>query len=258
MADIINLGIEVAKEAGKFLLANFGKIDKIESKGDRNFATNLDKEAEKIIVDKVKKVFPNHGIIAEEGGSQGADREYLWIIDPLDGTHNFIRDINIFGVSIGIIYRGDFIGGVIYMPVEDELYVGEKGNGAYKNDEKISVSSNDNLKDCSISFDSSIRYSPKNMLKVLDVLAKEVFNIRMLGSSARALTYLAEGKLDLAVEFHDRPWDFAGGVSIIEEAGGRLTNLKGGALTYKTIGYIASNGIVHDKIKEIVLPCLGS
>jgi myo-inositol-1(or 4)-monophosphatase len=253
MNDIFDVAVEAAKAAGKFLLANFGKVSQIECKGDRNFATNLDREAEKMIIDKVKEKFPDHGIIAEESGSSGVDKDYLWIIDPLDGTHNFMRDINIFGVSIGILYKQEFVAGVIYMPQDDELYTGEKGCGAYKNGKRIYVSSNDTLKECSISFDSSIRYSPDIMLKVLGDLASKVFNVRMFGSSARALAYVAEGRLDFSVEFHDRPWDFAGGVSIIEEAGGKLVDLRGCALTYKTIGYIASNAKVYDKVREIVL-----
>lgn len=252
MKEIINVAIDAAKEAGDFLLENFGKISQIEKKGDRNFATNLDKEAEEMILDKISTKFPNHGIIAEEGGSSAPGREYLWVIDPLDGTHNFMRNIDIFGVSIGIVQRGKFVGGVIYMPKEDELYVGQKGGGAYKNNKKIKVSSNNNLKDCFIAFDSSIRYSPEVMLKVLGDLASEVFSVRMLGSSARHLSYLAEGVLDFVVEFHDRPWDFSGGVCIIEEAGGKITDLKGGSLSYKDIGYIASNSLTHYKIEEIV------
>ncbi len=252
MKEIVDLAVEVAKEAGEFLLKNFGNISQIEKKGDRNFATNLDKEAEEMIIAKVKSKFPDHGIIAEESGNSGEDREYLWIIDPLDGTHNFMRNIDIFGVSIGVVYKGDFIAGVIYMPKDKELYVGAKGNGAYKNGKKISVSSTKDLKECSISFDSSIRYAPRVMLGVLGDLAKEVFNVRMLGSSVRQLSYVAEGKLDLAVEFHDRPWDFAGGACIIEEAGGTLTNLRGDPLTYKDIGYIVSNPYVYENIQTIV------
>jgi myo-inositol-1(or 4)-monophosphatase len=252
MSEIISLAAESAKEAGDFLLDNFGKISKIESKGDRNLATNLDKEAEKIIVDKIKSKFPEHGILAEEGGGARLDRDYIWIIDPLDGTHNFIRGIDIFGVSIGVVYKGRFIAGVIYMPVEKELYVGEKGSGAYKNNKKISVSRTKNLKECFISFDSSIRYCPKIMLKTLGDLVKEVFSVRMLGSSARILSYVAEGKLDFAVEFYDRPWDFAGSVSIIEEAGGKLTDLKGNAVAPRTVGYIASNSVIYDAVQKIV------
>jgi len=252
MKEIINLGIEAAKEAGIFLLDNFGKISQIESKGDRNFATNLDKEAEELIIDKIKTKFPNHGILAEESGTSNLESEYLWVIDPLDGTHNYMRNINIFGVSIGVVYKQKFIAGVIYMPQEDELYVGERSNGAYKNAKSIKVSSISQLKECSISFDSSIRYAPEIMLKTLGSLAKEVFNVRMFGSSVRVLSYIAEGKLDFAVEFHDRPWDFAGGVCIIEEAGGKLISLKNTPLSYKTIGYIASNAKIHDMVRAIV------
>ncbi|MCK4519948.1 MAG: inositol monophosphatase [Candidatus Omnitrophica bacterium] len=252
MNEIVNVAIDAAKQAGKFLLENFGKVSRIERKKDSSLATNVDKEAEEMILDKVRTKFPHHGIIAEEGGTTNSDREYLWIIDPLDGTHNFIRGIDVFGVSIGITRKEKFVAGVIYMPKDDELYVGEKGGGAYKNEKKIRVSSCGKLESCSIAFDSSIRYSPEVMLKVLGDLAVEVFNLRMFGSSARHLSYLAEGVLDFAVEFHDRPWDFAGGACIIEEAGGKLTNLKGRHLSYKDIGYIASNSFIHQKAEEIV------
>jgi myo-inositol-1(or 4)-monophosphatase len=252
MKDIIEVGIEAAKEAGVFLLKNFGKVEYIESKGDRNLTTNLDREAERMIVDKIKVRFPEHGIFAEESGKQETDRDYLWIIDPLDGTHNYIRKINIFGTSIGVIHKSEFIAGFIYMPLDDELYVGEKGNGSYKNGVKISVSNKDDLSDCSVSFDSSIRYSLDAMLATLRDLSKDAFNIRMLGSSVRVLSYIAEGRLDGSIEFHDAPWDFAGGVCIIEEAGGKITNLEGGHLTYDTVGYIASNGIIHEKLNSFV------
>ena len=252
MKDITNLAIGAAREAGIFLKNNFGKVSTIETKGDRNFATNLDKEAEKMIVERIKTKFPDHGILAEEGGEQNADREYVWIIDPLDGTHNFIRNINIFGVSIGVAHKGKFISGAVYMPVDDQMYSGEKGAGAYKNNKKISVSSIVELKECSMSFDSSIRYSPDPMLKSLREFAHKVFNLRMMGSSARHLTYLVDGSLDCVVEYHDNPWDFAGSVAIIEEAGGKITSLDGKPITYRDVGYIASNGVIHDKILDIV------
>jgi len=249
---MINLAVEAAKEAGKFLLDNFGKVDKVYSKGDRNLFTEIDKKAEEIIVEKIKIYFPSHGILGEEKTKENLEREYLWIIDPLDGTHNYIRNINIFGVSIGLLYKGKFVLGVIYMPYEDELYVGEKNNGAYKNGKRISVSLKENLKECSISFDSSIRYAPSRMLKDLDKLSRNVFNIRMFGSSARTLSYVAEGKLDAAVEYNDKPWDFAAGVCLIEEAGGKFTDLNGEYPTYETTGYITANSVIHGKIKNLI------
>ena len=205
-------------------------------------------------MEKIARIYPQHGIFGEEKIRRNLDNEWLWIIDPLDGTHNFIRNIDIFGVSIGVVHKGEFVIGVIYIPSSDELYAGEKNNGAYKNGYRISVSNRDSLKECSISFDSNIRYGTDKMLKVLKGLSREVFNIRMFGSSARLLTYVAEGKLDLAIEFNDRPWDFAGGVSIITEAGGKFTDLKGSVPTPKTIGYIASNGIIHCSVLNKFFP----
>jgi fructose-1,6-bisphosphatase/inositol monophosphatase family enzyme len=252
MAEILDTAISAAKEAGDFLLDNFGKVYNVESKGDRNLVTELDKKAEAMIRNRIEDKFPNHGILGEEDGKKDIESDYLWIIDPLDGTHNYIRKINIFGVSIGIVHKNKFVGGVVYMPNDNELYWAETGSGAYKNDKKIFVSSCDKLKESSIAFDSSIRYSPKVMLGVLGDLSKEVFNIRMFGSSVRTLTYVAEGILDCSVEFHDRPWDFSGSVAIIEEAGGKLTDLRKAPLTYKTIGYVASNENIHNQISEIV------
>jgi len=249
--DMLNLGIEAAKDAGKFLLDNFGKVKEIKSKGDRNLATEIDRKAEQIIVDKIKSKYPRHGILAEENEKRDLDNDWLWIIDPLDGTHNFIRNIDIFGVSIGLAFKEKFILGIIYMPKNDELYVGEQNNGAYKNGQRIYVSKRDDLKNCSVSFDSSIRYNPKNMLEVLERVVQSVFNIRMFGSTVRVLSYIAEGKLDFAIEFHDKPWDFAGGVCIIKEAQGEFTSLKGTPATPKTRGYIASNGVIHSKVLDI-------
>jgi len=253
MKGIVNLAIEAGKEVGKLLLDNFDKEKRIESKGDRDLVTEIDKKAEEIIVDKIKTKFPSHGILGEEGVRKDLGNDYLWIIDPLDGTHNYIRNINIFGISIGVVYKGDFILGVIYIPGENELYVGEKDNGAYKNGERVYVSQKEELKECSISFDSSIRYSPRPMLGLLDKLAQKVFNIRMLGSSARVLSYIAEGKLDLTVEFNDKPWDFAAGVCLVKEAGGIFTDLKGQSPTYHTVGYIASNKVIYPQVLNLTM-----
>ncbi|MCP4652799.1 MAG: inositol monophosphatase [Candidatus Omnitrophica bacterium] len=252
MSEIMTVACSAAKEAGEFLKSNFGKISEIERKKDKSLVTNLDREAEKMIIDRIKEKFSDHGVIGEESGSQTKDSDYVWIIDPLDGTHNFIRNINIYGVSIGVAYKNELVAGVIYMPEEDELYSAQRGSGAYKNGKKISTSDTADLSECSISFDSGIKHLPKTMLRVLDHLSGVVFNIRMFGSSARLLSYVAEGKIDLAVEFHDRPWDFAGGVVIIEEAGGKTISLKGKPLTCENIGYIASNEHVFDAVKKIV------
>ncbi len=253
MKDILTVCIEAAKKAGSFLNENFGlTIRRIETKPDSSLATNLDKEAERIIISEIKKEFPSHGIIGEEGGTEGIENDTIWIIDPLDGTHNYIRGINLYGVSIGVAFRGVFTAGAVYIPSTGELYYAEKGNGAYKNGDKINVSTRKNLKDCTIVFDSDLYNETDLKLKNLGKISGNVFNIRMLGSSARQLTYLAEGKIDAIIEFGDKPWDFAGSVSIIEEAGGKITALDGGILTYRHNGFIASNGFVHREIDDLL------
>jgi len=252
---MINIVKDAALEAGEFLRKNFGKVTKrqIVSKGDRNFATAMDKKAEAMIVRRLGKAFPGYGILGEEDNRINLTADNLWVIDPLDGTHNYMRDINLYGVSIGLWQKDRFTAGAVYMPEDKELYWAQEGKGAFKNGKKISVSKVSEMKECCLSFDSSIRYRPKVMLKVLGDLAQNVFNVRMFGSSARILTYVAEGVLDCSVEFYDQPWDFAGSACLITEAGGVITPLqRGKPLTPKTVGYIASNPALYQKIRRIV------
>jgi myo-inositol-1(or 4)-monophosphatase len=205
-----------------------------------------------MIVKVLKKEFPDYGILAEEGNRHNLKSENLWIIDPLDGTHNYMRGMNIYGVSIGLWQKDDFTKGVIYMPEDGDVFWAEKGKGAFKNGERISVSGVKDFKDCCLSYDSSIRYAPDIMLGVLHELCSKVFNIRMFGSSVRVLTYLAEGKVDFSIEFHDQPWDFAGGVCLVREAGGIVSPLKKGVLTPMTVGYIAGNSNLYAIVDEII------
>lgn len=252
---MIEIVKKAAIEAGDFLKNNFGTLtkDQISAKGDRNFATVMDKKAEEMIVKRLKKEFPDFGVLGEENNRFKLDADDLWVIDPLDGTHNYMRGINIYGVSIGLWQKNEFTLGVVYMPEEHELYWAQKGKGAYKNKDRIHVSKVSRLKECCLSFDSSIRYRPDTMLKVLGALSVKVFNVRMFGSSARILTYVAEGVLDCSVEFYDQPWDFAGSVSLIREAGGIITPLEGmKEIDPKTVGYVASNPKLYQKIRGIV------
>ncbi|HBF40136.1 MAG TPA: inositol monophosphatase [Firmicutes bacterium] len=252
-SDILTICTKAAQQAGALLKANFrhGELS-IEKKADQSLVTNLDKEAEQIIRSQIKAKFPSHGIIGEESGREGAGNDYIWIIDPLDGTHNFIRGINMFGVSIGVVHQDCFVAGVIYLPVWEELYIAEHGGGAYKNDQKIQVSGYQNLAESTIAFDAGIKKDPRMETRVLGVLAAHTFNIRMFGASVRQLSYLAEGVVDGIVEFDDHPWDYAAGACILTEAGGRITNLEGGPLTPQDNGFLASNGKVHQQIQEIV------
>jgi myo-inositol-1(or 4)-monophosphatase len=249
---VVTVAREAAKEAGLFLKSHFGKIGQIFVKGDRTLATDLDKAAEAMIVKRITAAFPDHNILGEEEEYAQKDSEYLWIIDPLDGTHNFIRGINTYGVSIGLWKKDSFIAGVVYMPETDEMYYAFEGQGAFKNGKRISVSKVEVMKDASVSFDSSIRYDTATMLPTLGEIATKCFNVRMTGSSVRQLTYVAEGVLDFAVEFYDKPWDFAGSVCLITEAGGHLTSLDDDIAGPETTGYVASNNTLHAEVLAIV------
>jgi len=247
-----NIAIQSATLAGKFLLDNFGKVKQIKEKGHRQLVTELDLEAEKIIKDLITKNFPQENIISEENPVKKKS-DFSWIIDPLDGTHNYIHNVDIFGVSVALAYKKEVILGVIYMPVEDELYVAIKGEGAFKNGKRIFVSNRD-IQRATLIFDSSIRYQKERMLRDLKVLSDAVFNIRMFGSTVRSLSYIAEGKIEAEIEYNDKVWDFASGLLLVEEAGGKVSDLEGRPWDINSFGYIASNKKIYKKLLKLINP----
>lgn len=252
MKDHLTVASEAARTAGAMLHSQFGKIATIERKKDRTLVTNLDKESERMIVDTLLSSFPDYGVIGEEGGKREGKGRYTWIIDPIDGTHNYIRCIPLYGVCIGLMRDTEIVAGVIYMPPESELYAAESGSGAFKNGRKIEVSSCSSLEESACSFDSVFRHEPRKIVAVLEKVATRVGDIRIMSSSARNLTLLAEGKIDLVIEFNDWIWDYAAGVAIIREAGGKVTNHQGGLEIGERGAYVASNGHLHAKALQMV------
>jgi myo-inositol-1(or 4)-monophosphatase len=252
MQDMMAVATEAAREAGAVLLRWYGGELQVEAKHDKSLVTRVDRESEGVIVERIRAHCPQHRIVAEEGSIGGEGDEYCWVVDPLDGTHNFIRQIGSFGVSIGIVHHGEYTAGVIYLPLEDALYAAEKGAGAYRNGRRIRVAATKKLSECSVCFDSSIRRDPEMITTVLRHVGVRVFNLRIFGSSVRTLTYLAEGKIDGVVEFDDSPWDFAAGMALVREAGGAASDLRGDALTLSTRGYVASNGVVQQELFALV------
>lgn len=244
------IAILAAKRAGKILRENFGKVKDIKSKGGNQLVSNVDLEAEEEIIQTIKKNFPDHSILSEEN-PQLNNSPYRWIIDPLDGTHNFIKGIPIFGTSIALEYKKEVIVGVLYFPLNKRLYWAGKGKGAYLNGKRLHVSSRP-LSETTCVYDSSIRLNPKDMLPVLGNLAKGVFNLRMFGSSAEHLALIAEGKIDLDIEFNDKSWDFAAGALIVKEAGGEFTDFDGKPWDADISNYVASNGVIHAEVLQII------
>lgn len=245
------IAVQAAKKAGKMLCNNFGKTLKVKSKGDRNLVSNIDLKAENIIVGLIQKHFPQDDILSEENKFRRLNSDFMWIIDPLDGTHNYIRSIEIFGVSIGLVLKGEVVMGVIYMPVLKELYVARKGKGAYLNNKRIRVSRK-KLRETVMIFDSSIRINKKPMLASLGKLTDEVFNVRMFGSTVRSLSYVAEGKAEVEIEYNDNVWDFAAGLLLVEEAGGKATDFEGRPWNINSRTYVASNRIIHKDVLKMI------
>ena len=249
--EIFELARQAALAAGEILTDNFEKIREVSRKADGSLVTNVDIEAEKRIVGLIKNKFPEHGILTEESPEINEGSEYRWIIDPLDGTHNYVRGIDIFGVSIGIAHMGKPVIGIIYLPVTGALYSCEKGSGAYLNGKRIRVSG-EKLEHACVTHNSGFRYDRERMLEGFGRLVSEVFNIRMLGSCVVGLVRVAEGKLDADIEYNIKLWDIYAGALIVEEAGGRVTDFSGKPWHMSGGPHIASNGLIHDEIQELL------
>lgn len=248
------MAIKAAKEAGKVLRNNFGSLLKVRDKKDKSLVTDIDLLAEEKIVKLIKAKYPQDNILSEETKYEISNSDFKWIIDPLDGTHNYIRGIENFGTSIAVAWKDKVIIGVICLPMTKELYVAQKSKGAYRNGKRINVSKR-NLRQLTLIYDSSIRYNKEPMLECFGKIVDKVFNIRMFGSTVRSLSYLAEGKAELEIEWNDKVWDFAAGLLLVEEAGGKATDFQGKRWDLNTTGYVVSNGKVYKDILGILKIC---
>ena len=242
-----------ALKAGEMLRKGFGTEMHFTAKeGRHNLVTEWDQKAENVIIDFIKSHFPQHAFIAEESGESGEIKEGIqWIIDPIDGTVNFAHKIPMFSVSIAASIQSDVLAGVVYNPIDHELFIAEKGNGAYLNGTRLKVTETAVLDSasCGTGFPSNVHENPLSCLDHVTTFAKMGIPIRRIGSAALDLAYLAAGRFDGFWEVSLRPWDYAAGKLLIEEAGGKFTNFSGepyGALEEGPI--VASNGILHDQI----------
>lgn len=227
--EIIDVAINAANKASEILKNYHRKFNelKVELKSKNDFVTKADKEAEKVIIKEIKSYFPNHAIVAEESGIQSGNN-YKWVIDPLDGTKNFIHGLPFFAISIGIMNRDEIIAGVIKVPVLEETFTVEKGAGAYRNGEKISTSERNFSKGL---FATGFPFRSKDMLEDYLPCFKEIFlsvsGIRRCGAAAIDLAYTACGTFDGFWELSLKPWDIAAGILMIEEAGGIVSDFRG-------------------------------
>ena len=253
----VNTIVKACRKASKILIRDFGEIEKLQVsvKGPGDFVTTADKKVEKILIDELSKARPNYSILSEEIGEIINDKEFKWIIDPIDGTSNFLHGIPHFAISIGLEQNNEIICGIIYDPIKDEMFSAEKGNGSYLNNQRIRVSARKKLKDCII-FTGGPRHNSNNMelsLKEYKKFSSEVsIPIRKLGSAALDLAYVAAGRCDGFWQRNLNYWDIAAGIILVKEAGGFVTDFEGnkGFVENKTI--LASNSKINEEMIEVL------
>ena len=246
--------IKAAKLAGKIMLENYGNVGKISFKeNDRSILTKVDLQCEKAIISIIKEKFPDHNIIGEESPMQNKNSEYTWVIDPIDGTTNYLQNIPFFCVSIALAKNNMPFLGVVYEPIRKELFYAERNKGAYLTDNKIKVSSKTNLNEAVILPGlSSTSHVSVNTLEKAKKLSGKVRGIRITGSAEINLSYVACGRMDVFLHENIKAWDAAAGAIIIEEAGGLVTDfdLNKWDINKKTI--LATNKLLHEKILKLI------
>jgi myo-inositol-1(or 4)-monophosphatase len=245
----------IAKTAGSIIRNGYKQSFEIELKtNESNLVTEIDKKAERTIIDFIKKEYPTHAIIAEESGIQKNFSEYTWVVDPLDGTTNFAHGLPIFSVSIGVTKHNEIIYGVVYDVMHDNLYSAVKGEGAFCNGKKIKVSENSNLRRSLLvtGFPYDIHENPNKAIQRFNRMLVVSRGIRRLGSAAIDFCYVADGVFDGFWEVFLNPWDLCAGKLILEEAGGKVTNLSGEKIDIFSNEILATNNKIHDQmIKEL-------
>ncbi len=250
----LELAITVAKESGEIQRVHYVQSHHVEYKGEFNPVTEVDKICEDVIVRKILNNFPDHDILAEERPFTGKRSTFRWIIDPIDGTTNYFHRFPFFCVSIALEVEGEIKIGVVYNPILDELFIAEKGRGAYLNGHRINVSRVDDLKKSFLAtgFPYDVHGNVDFYLRYFRQFLGRSFAIRRPGSAAIDLCYLAAGRFDGFWELKLHPWDMAAGCLMITEAGGKVTDFKGEPFSIYSEEILASNGLIHEQMIQVI------
>jgi myo-inositol-1(or 4)-monophosphatase len=252
MASFLETATEIAREAGGLLNTFLERKIGFELKGDFDLVTEADRASERLVVERLSSYFPSHSIEAEEGTGHEGKSEYRWFVDPLDGTTNFAHGFPVFNVTLALERNGELIAGVIFDPTRNEMFVAERGGGAYLNNHPIRVSRCLRLEDSLAATGFPSRYRHLNVnIHFYHQLAMITHGVRRAGSAAIDLAYVACGRLDLFWEFGLKPWDQAAGMLLITEAGGRCSDMKGGSADVRGAHLLADNGTLHDETVEL-------
>ncbi|MBJ6362791.1 inositol monophosphatase family protein [Paenibacillus sp. GCM10012307] len=256
------VAINCAAKAGQWINTKLGAYSSLNLKySSHDLVTEVDKGSEKMIRSLILTHFPTHSFLGEEGVEAGPeastkaleslrDEEYLWIVDPIDGTTNFVHEFPYYAVSIALAHKGEVIVGVIYDPTRDELFVAEKGKGAYVHGKRMLVSKEQTLRDSLVAtgFPADHQYALPVNLKGVQAVAPQVRNLRVAGSAALHMAYVAAGRLSGFWEIGLNSWDLAAGALLVQESGGKVTDTSGQPYHLGVRNVVASNGHMHDEL----------
>jgi myo-inositol-1(or 4)-monophosphatase len=253
----INVMVNACRKASKIIIRDFGEIENLQVavKGPGDFVTNCDKKVETILIDELQKARPSYSILSEEVGEINKEDSFRWIIDPIDGTSNFMHGIPHFAISVGLEHNNEIICGIIYDPIKDEMFTAEKGNGSFVNNKRLRVSSRSKLKDCviftggpkygSIDYELSIEEYKKFSSKVN-------IPIRKFGSGSLDMAYVAAGRCDGFWTRNLNYWDLAAGIVIVKEAGGFVTDFNGDNDYIENKTILVTNSKIYKEMIEVL------
>jgi myo-inositol-1(or 4)-monophosphatase len=260
MHPILNIGVRAARRAGDLIVRHINQLDaiKVDSKGRNDFVSEVDRMAEQDIIRTVQRSYPDHAFLAEESGASG-DAEYVWIIDPLDGTTNFLHGFPVFCVSIAVMHRGRLEHGVIYDPLRQELFTTSRGAGATVDGRKMRVSDTRLMEKSLIGTGYPYRQDPAGLDAYLGMLKDAMLatsGVGRTGAAALDLAYVAAGRLDGFWEIGLNIWDVAAGALMIQECGGIITDLAGGEGWQQSGNVLAGNPKIHEALQKLLEPHL--
>jgi myo-inositol-1(or 4)-monophosphatase len=254
---LLNVMIAAARKAARALKRDFGELEKLQVslKGPANFVSAADKRAEETLYAELSKARPGYCFLGEEGGKrEGADKSHTWIVDPLDGTTNFLHGIPQFAISIALEREGAVVAGLVYNPASEELFLAEKGKGAFLNDQRIRVGGRKRLGDSVIA--CGLPHIGRGDLalakKELGAMQEQVAGLRRFGAAALDLAWVAAGRLDGYWERDLKPWDIAAGLCLIREAGGYVSDVTGGDEIFATGHVVAGNEAIQKELLRVL------
>ncbi len=254
---LLNVMVQAARKAARSLKRDFGEVEhlQVSLKGPANFVTAADRRAEEILHEQLSRARPGYGFVGEEGGRrEGADKTHTWIVDPLDGTSNFLHGIPHFAISIALEREGTIVAGLIYNPANEELFTAERGKGAFLNDQRLRVAARQRLVDAVIA--CGLPHHGKGDLALFRTefaaVQDKVAGLRRFGAATLDLAWVAAGRLDAYWERDISPWDMAAGLLMVREAGGYVTDLDGGDAMLVKGHIIAGNETMHRELLRLL------